>query len=244
MEQNTAFHPQRIAVIGAQGAIGKAFVSHYQGCAHKPQIFACAREPATSYSDTTVPVKLNVRDAESIQHAAATIQAPLDLVVVCTGVLHTVTFGPEKTFKALEQENMQTVMDINAIGPAMVMQHFLPLLPRERKAVFAAISARVGSISDNQIGGWYSYRASKAALNMLLRTAAIEMTRKHPHAAVIGLHPGTVDSALSEPFQQHVPAGKLFTPAYSVQQMADVIENLTPDHTGRLFAYDGQEIHP
>ncbi len=244
MTEHSPFNPQRIAILGAQGAIGQAFVQHYAALPHKPHVFACTRKPPDVYCDNITPVKFDITDDASVAEAAQTIAAPLDLVLICTGLLHTDTFGPEKTIKTVHRAHMQHVFNVNTFGPAMVMQHFLPLLPRQQRGILAAISARVGSISDNQIGGWYSYRASKAALNMLVRCAAIEMTRTHPHAVVVGLHPGTVNSPLSQPFQHGLPAGKLFTPAYSAQAMAQVIAQLMPAQSGRLFAYDGQEISP
>lgn len=126
--------------------------------------------------------------------------------------------------------------------PALVAKHFLPLLARDRKSVFAALSARVGSISDNQLGGWHAYRASKAALNMLLRTFAIELARRNPRAVCVGLHPGTVDTGLSAPFQANVPEGKLFTPDFAAARLLEVVDRLKPDDSGHVFAWDGQLI--
>ncbi|MFN7324316.1 MAG: SDR family NAD(P)-dependent oxidoreductase, partial [Sphingomonadales bacterium] len=120
--------------------------------------------------------------------------------------------------------------------------HFLPLLPRDRRAIFTALSARVSSISDNRLGGWHAYRASKAALNMIVRNLAIELTRSHKEAIVATLHPGTVDTGLSQPFQRNVAPGKLFTPAFSVDKLLGVLDRLTPADSGNLFAWDGQKI--
>jgi NAD(P)-dependent dehydrogenase (short-subunit alcohol dehydrogenase family) len=131
---------------------------------------------------------------------------------------------------------------INTVGPALVMKHFAPLMLREQRAVFAALSARVGSISDNRLGGWHSYRASKAALNMLLRNLAVELGRSHPQAVVAGLHPGTVDTGLSRPFQKGVADGKLFAPAYSAERLLAVLDGLTPADSGGVFAWDGARI--
>ena len=131
---------------------------------------------------------------------------------------------------------------INTVGPALVAKHFLPLLPRDRRAVFAALSARVGSISDNRLGGWHSYRASKAGLNMILRNLAVELARSHPQAVVAGLHPGTVATDLSAPFQKGVRPEKLFTPAYSAERLLAVLDGLTPADSGGVFAWDGARI--
>jgi len=137
---------------------------------------------------------------------------------------------------------MERSYRINAIGPALVAKHFLPLLTRERKAMFAALSARVGSIEDNQLGGWHAYRASKAALNMLLKTLSIELARQNPTAICVGLHPGTVDTRLSGPFQRGVPEGKLFSPQKSARHLLNVLDTLSPEQSGQIFAWDGQRI--
>jgi NAD(P)-dependent dehydrogenase (short-subunit alcohol dehydrogenase family) len=131
---------------------------------------------------------------------------------------------------------------INTIGPALTMKYFASKLKKDRKSVIAALSARVGSISDNHLGGWYGYRASKAALNMIIRTASIEVARRNKQACVVGLHPGTVDTSLSKPFHDHVPEGKLFAPEYAASQLLNVLNNLTARDTGYVFAYDGQKI--
>lgn len=137
---------------------------------------------------------------------------------------------------------MARLYAINAIGPALIAKHMLPLLPRARKSVFAALSARVGSIADNRLGGWHGYRASKAALNQLIRTCAIEMAIKNKRAICVTLHPGTVDTRLSQPFQSGLAPERLFTPEVSAARLLDVIDALTPAHSGQLFAWDGQPI--
>ncbi len=168
----------------------------------------------------------------------------LDLVIVATGVLQPDGRPPEKSWRDLDPASLARIFALNASGPALVAKHFLPLLPREGRAVFAALSARVGSIGDNRLGGWYGYRASKAALNMLLRTLAIELARKRPDAVCVGLHPGTVDTALSRPFQRNVPTDKLFTPADSARSLLRVLDKLDPEDSGGCFAWDGQRIAP
>lgn len=165
-----------------------------------------------------------------------------DLVIVATGLLHADDFGPEKSLRDLDGARLARVFHVNTIGPALVMKHFLPIMPRERRCVFAAISARVGSISDNHIGGWYGYRSAKAALNQMIRTASIEQGRRYKQAIVMGLHPGTVDTPLSEPFQGNVSDGKLFTPDFSASHMLDVIEARTVADSGKVFAWDGEEV--
>jgi NAD(P)-dependent dehydrogenase (short-subunit alcohol dehydrogenase family) len=150
--------------------------------------------------------------------------------------------GPEKSLKQITAQGLAEQFAINAIGPALVAQAFLPLLPRDRRAVFAVLSARVGSIEDNRLGGWHGYRAAKAALNMLVRNFAIELARSHPQAIVVGLHPGTVDTALSAPFQKGVAPERLFTPASAAARLLDTLDGLTPQDSGGLFAWDGSRI--
>jgi NAD(P)-dependent dehydrogenase (short-subunit alcohol dehydrogenase family) len=132
----------------------------------------------------------------------------------------------------------------NTVVPALVAKYFLPKLSKTNRSVFAALSARVGSISDNRLGGWYAYRASKAALNMIIKTAAIEMQRVNKHAIVVGLHPGTVDSALSKPFQARVPEDRLFTPAYAADRLITVLGQLQPADTGQCWDWQGLPIQP
>ncbi len=170
----------------------------------------------------------------------------VDVVIVATGVLHDDAAGvrPEKTWRAINADTMRRSFEINTIGPALIAKHVLPLLPRDRRAVFAVLSARVGSISDNRLGGWHSYRASKAALNQIIRCLAIELATKRPQAICVGLHPGTVDTALSKPFQSNVADDRLFTTDQSAAYLLGVLAALTPAQSGRLFDWAGQEIAP
>ena len=188
--------------------------------------------------------RFDLDDESSIVSAAEAIRGdPPDMVLVATGVLtlHDGT-GPERTLKALDGEAMARVLYLNTIGPALVAKHVLPLLPREGRSVFAVLSARVGSISDNRLGGWHSYRASKAALNMLVRNFAIEMGRTHKRAVVVGLHPGTVDTSLSEPFQGNVPDGQLQTPEEAARHLLEVVDGLEPGDSGKVFDWRGEAI--
>ncbi|WP_243445809.1 SDR family NAD(P)-dependent oxidoreductase [Polymorphobacter arshaanensis] len=184
--------------------------------------------------------ELDLTQPASIAAACANITEPVDLVLVATGVLHDATHGPERSLAALDADWLAQSFAVNAIGPALVAQALLPKLRRDRKTAFAALSARVGSISDNRLGGWYGYRASKAALNQLVRTAAIEQARRNPQSLVVTLHPGTVDTQLSKPFQRGVP--ELFDTATSARLLLDVLDTLTPADSGGLFAWDGSAI--
>ena len=226
-----------IAVIGASGAIGNAFFSLLKEKYPQATIHAFSRN-----SDQ----KIDYQDEDSIESAAniASEKQPLDLVIVCTGILHDDTVAPEKSLKELSAEKFHHLFEINTIAPAMIAKYFVPKLNKKEQSVFAVLSARVGSISDNQLGGWYAYRASKAALNMIIKTTAIEVARFNKKAAVIGLHPGTVDSALSKPFQSNVPDDQLFSPAKAASYLLNVILERSPQDTGRCFAWDGEEISP
>ena len=187
---------------------------------------------------------LDLTDEAGIAAAAASLTAPPRTVIVATGLLHDGDHGPEKSMAALDPAWLARQHQVNAIGPALVAKHFLPAQPRTGRTIFAALSARVGSIGDNRLGGWYGYRASKAALNQLIRTLAIEQRRRNDRAIVVGLHPGTVDTALSKPFGGNVAADQLFTPDRAAVQLLDVLDGLRPGDSGKLWAWDGVEITP
>ncbi len=187
---------------------------------------------------------VDLLDERSMAAAAADLarEVPLRLVMVATGVLHQGNMQPEKTMRALDAEQLGRGFAVNTIGPALLAKHFIPLLPRAGKSVFAVLSARVGSIGDNRLGGWYGYRAQKAALNQIIRTMAIEVGRTHPEAIVVALHPGTVASGLSAPFRGGVSPDRLFTPDFAARHLLDVVESLTVADSGAFVAWDGQAI--
>ena len=231
-------------MIGAGGAIGQALVRRLAADPRWSTIDALSRDPAPASGTAVRPGVIDIGAEDSIAAAAAAIDGPLDLVLIATGLLHEGTQGPERALKALDATWLARSFAINTIGPALALKHFAPLLPRQGRGVIGALSARVGSISDNRAGGWYGYRASKAALNMIVRCAAIEIARRRPEALCIGLHPGTVDSGLSAPFQSGVAPGKLFTPDYAAERLLAVIDGLDAAASGRCFAWDGAEILP
>ena len=240
-----SFGPRyRAAVFGASGAIGAALTSILESDANCAAVYAGARN-LVQHTQKRRPFTFDLTNEASSAEAAAMMGddgAPIDLAVVATGVLHRGALQPEKMMRALDAASLAEAYAINAIGPALVAKHMFELMPRDRKCVFAALSARVGSIEDNALGGWHGYRASKAALNQLIRTAAIELARKNKHAICVTLHPGTVDTPLSQPFQKSVPPEKLFAPRLSAARLLSVIDTLTPAQTGRFFAWDGSLI--
>lgn len=254
--------PFSALVVGASGGLGAAWIERLraqQGCA---AVFASRRSSPQSREgiDTTVaalhatvlPISLDLEDPASIESAVQTVRETiaqqglpaLRRVIVASGLLHAPGLAPEKSLRALDAAALHRLMAVNAIGPALLARQVLPLMPRQGRGVFAAVSARVGSISDNRLGGWYGYRASKAALNQFIRTLAIEWSRTAKESVCVALHPGTVDTELSRPFQGNVPEGRLFTPEQSVDHLEAVLHALGPEHSGRCFAWDGQEVMP
>ncbi|MEO3433587.1 SDR family NAD(P)-dependent oxidoreductase [Inquilinus sp. CAU 1745] len=228
-------------VIGASGGIGKALIDSLadRGIAH---IHALSRSAALNLPEGVQSGHIDIGDEHSIAAAADSVaeHGPVDLVIVASGLLHNKNLQPEKSYRALSGEVLAEYFAVNATGPALVAKHFLPLLSRERRAVFACLSARVGSIADNRLGGWYGYRASKAALNMLIRTLAVELVRTRPQGICAGLHPGTVDSTLSKPFQRSAPS--LVSPATAAGNLLHVIDGLSVDDSGGVYAWDGKPI--
>ena len=235
--------PARALVVGASGGIGSAITDLLAGGGFET-IHALSRSGAHTGAPGIEAGTIDIEDEASIAAAAGPLAegAPLRFVLVATGLLHDAALQPEKTYRALSPEHLARSFRINAIGPALVAKHMLPLLPKAGKSIFAVLSARVGSIEDNHLGGWYGYRASKAALNQLVRTCAVELKRQKPQAVCVALHPGTVDTALSSPFQAGVETAKLFSPAYAAGRLLDVVDALTDADSGRLFAWDGQRI--
>lgn len=242
----SSLHPEaNVAVIGAGGGIGQAFVELLARDANVRQVHAFSRAPDERKEGKIVFRPLELADEGTIEAAAAAASqnAPLDLVLLATGILHRgKNIQPEKSMREIDPETMAEVLAVNAIGPSLVTKYFLPVLRRKHKAVFAALSARVGSINDNRLGGWTAYRMSKAALNMLVRTMAIEQARTAPSSVLVALHPGTVDTGLSKPFTKRVPENQLFTPTQSATNLLAVIDGLSPEQSGGFFAYDGSAV--
>lgn len=233
-----------VAVIGASGGIGRALINYFAEHEKIETIYAMSRSAQGHTHDKVVSQLLDSTNEESIQAAVDSIpkDTKLDIVIVTTGLLHSDTIAPEKSLRNLNADQMAEVFLVNTIGPSLIAKHFIPRLSRGQKSVFACLSARVGSISDNRLGGWYAYRSSKAALNMILKNAAIETARRNKQACVIGLHPGTVDTGLSKPFQKNVSEDKLFTPQYSAECLLKVIDDVTSENSGRVFAWDGSVV--
>lgn len=188
------------------------------------------------------PLAVDLADPRSIEALFAAIEAPLHFIVIASGLLHDPELQPEKTLREVNGEALARLYSINAIAPALIARHAERLIPRDQPACLAVLGGRVGSIADNRLGGWYGYRMAKAAAAQFVRTLSIEWGRTRPLAAVLLLHPGTVDSALSKPFQRNVTPEKLFTPARSAEALLDVIAKAGPERSGEHIAWDGATI--
>ena len=231
-------------VFGATGGIGAALVARLAARRDIETVHAVSRFGAADGGGVTGHA-CDLLDEDALAAVAASIKAAAapSLVIVASGILSDGdALQPEKSFRRQSAEAFDRVFRANTVAPALVAKHMLPVMPRAERAVFAALSARVGSISDNRLGGWHAYRASKAALNMLIRNYAIEQARRSEAFICVGLHPGTVDTGLSKPFQSGVPDDTLFSPEVSAGYLLDVIDGLAPEDTGKVFDWAGREI--
>lgn len=226
--------PYRAVVIGATGGLGAAFVEHLENDPNCERVVGLGRH-------SEPPVDL--LDEASIEHAAGWLreQAPeWDLILDATGILTLNGHGPEKRLRDLDPAIMARSFAINAIGPALLFKHLAPLVPRQRKGILATLSARVGSIEDNQLGGWVSYRASKAALNQIVRTTALELRFSHRQATVIALQPGTCATRLSEPYRARAP--EVLAPEYATGELLKVLDRLDASNSGEFYDFEGQQL--
>jgi NAD(P)-dependent dehydrogenase (short-subunit alcohol dehydrogenase family) len=229
-------------VLGASGGIGSALVDALLKDPRFECVYALSRTPKEQFFPNCIPLCADPLDPESLRTALTAIRHPLTRIVVTTGMLKDDQQSPEKSWRALDATMLSRSFSINSLAPILALKALIPSLPRGTRCEIAALGARIGSISDNRNGGWYGYRASKAALAMLIRTLSIDLERSHPEIICALLHPGTVDTAMSKPFQSSVPADKLFTPAQSAAALLSVLDGLTPADSGGHFAWDGSQI--
>lgn len=229
-------------VFGSSGGIGRALVEGLLASGKNARVFAVSR--SGSAIDGAENRRADFADEAQLSALVGEIKAagPVSLCIVASGLLSDDEVQPEKTYRAQSLEAFRHVFEANTFGPALIAKHMLPLMPKAERSVFAALSARVGSISDNRLGGWHAYRASKAALNMLIRNYALEQARRAPGNICIGLHPGTVDTGLSAPFQSNVPGEKLFSPEQSAGHLLEVIDRLASEDSGKCFDWAGKEV--
>lgn len=227
-----------VVVVGATGGLGSALMQATQARWPDAQVLGLSRrsEPALDLLDEASIAAC----AASVRERQAASGRSLELVLDASGWLHGQGWMPEKSWRQLDPAHLAHQFAVNATGPALLMKHFLPLLPRQQRAVFATLSAKVGSIGDNRLGGWWGYRAAKAALNQFVRTASIELARSHPQAICVALHPGTVDTDLSQPFAR--TGLKVVSPADAASRLLDVIERLQAGHSGGFFDHSGEPL--
>ncbi len=218
---------QTALIIGASGGIGGAICKRLEQAGTEVTALSRRRNG------------LDVTDSASVEAGLGSLDGPFDLIFVATGALELNGQGPEKALRQITAQAMTDQFRLNCMGPALILRHAPRLLPRDRRCVFAALSARVGSIGDNGFGGWYSYRASKAALNQVLHTAAIELKRTHPQSICVALHPGTVDTALTERYARGHPTVE---PETAAKNLLEVIAGLSPGETGGFFDWQGSSV--
>jgi NAD(P)-dependent dehydrogenase (short-subunit alcohol dehydrogenase family) len=218
---------QRALVIGASGGIGAALVSALQ--ARGMAVTGLSRRDD----------KFDLTDETSVQKGLAALEGPFDLIMVATGALIIGGAGPEKTVKSVDPTVLAAQFALNAIGPMLVLKHALRLMPRDAPSRFGVLSARVGSIGDNALGGWYGYRAAKAALNQLVHTAAVEVARSHPQATLALLHPGTVDTPFTAAYN---PAYDKLSPAQAAEALLYVMNGLIPAQSGGFYDFRGEVV--
>lgn len=236
-------------IVGAGQGIGLEFVRQFLDHHWVDRLYATYRHPETQLLNITdnrlhcfsMDVTVESQIATVIQKIQAETKT-LHYVINCVGVLHTETMQPEKSLRHINAEQLLHYFQVNSVGAVLLAKQVQPLLKHRDRAIFATISAKVGSIGDNHLGGWYGYRASKAALNMFMRTTAIEYKRTCPRTIVVTLHPGTTDTQLSRPFQRSVPPEKLFPVDRTVRQLRNVIEQLQESDSGEFFSWDGSRL--
>ena len=240
-------------IVGASQGIGLGFVKSLLQQDNFKFIYATYRNPDTAselldleqHEDRLKCLQVDITDESQIAAAAKEIKnsvKQLHLAIYCVGVLHDRNLSPEKSLRQIEPDKLLYSFQVNSIGAVLLAKHLMPLFNKKEPSIFASISAKVGSIGDNRLGGWYGYRASKAALNMFLKTTAIEYSRRCPKTIVVALHPGTTDTRLSQPFQKNVPPGKLFPVEHTVDLLSKVISGLEIKDSGEFFSWDGTKL--
>ncbi|MEZ9445215.1 SDR family oxidoreductase [Vibrio sp. 10N.222.54.F12] len=236
-----------ILVVGGSGGIGFAVVKHLLSELSRFD-FLDVHVDATYHSQQPELEnnrlrwhKVDATDEADIKRLSSEFEQ-LDWLINCVGMLHTPDLGPEKNLSSIDPEFFLKNISVNTLPSLLLAKHFTPVLRTSDNPKFAVVSAKVGSISDNRLGGWYSYRSSKAALNMFIKTMSIEWQRTIKNGTVLALHPGTADTALSKPFQTNVPEGKLFESSYVAHQLVDIIRTATPDNSRHFYAYDGEQL--
>ena len=231
----------KIAVFGANGDIGYAFIKHYSDSS----VYGVSRKKLDINIKGVKHIIIEQYDDENLSKIADKFENySLDKIIISIGILHNSGIYPEKRIDDFKKDQFNEIMHSNVVIPSLIVKHFYKKMRKDCPSIIAILSARVGSISDNRSGGWYSYRASKAGLNMIIKNLSIELRRMNKKLIVAGLHPGTVDSSLSRPFQKNIESSKLFSPDYSVSKLSSVIDSLSLSDSGKCYSWDGVEIFP
>ena len=228
-------------VVGSSGGIGKAFCDNLLALNNVQRVTGLSRSETPIDNPKFDSKTIDITDEASIVSATESLEEA-QLIIIATGILHDENMMPEKNLANINLDKLRYAFDINTIGPALLIKHLSKKMPAKAPSLIIVLSAKVGSISDNYLGGWYGYRASKAALNMIVRTAGIEIQRFHPNHSVVSVHPGTVTTKLSNPFTANYPKEKLLAPEDSVDKLIDVIDQLGPANNGQFINWDGTRI--
>tara|TARA_B110000971_G_C20007204_1_gene499735 strand:- start:213 stop:926 length:714 start_codon:yes stop_codon:yes gene_type:complete len=233
-----------ILIAGSSGAIGKEFTRFYSDDPNVDKIITLSRKISNFDHKKIQSLELDYNKEETFENLEKISQLEfVSTIIIASGILHTDQIKPEKSIDGINSEGLKELFQVNVFGPILLVKKLLPLIKKSRGVKIVFLTARVGSISDNELGGWYSYRSSKSALNMMINNLSIELKRAHKENIVIGIHPGTVKSHLSEPFLKHVKHN-IFSPSESVELMSQVISKITPNDSGKCFDFSGKVIDP
>ena len=235
---------ENIIIAGSSGAIGGEFTELYANNSNVEKIIALSRKPTNTNHNKIQSVEIDYYNEATFKNLDEISQLDsISKIIIATGILHTDQIRPEKSIDSIAGEDMRKVFQVNVFGPILLVKKLLPLIKKSKGVKIVFLTARVGSISDNVLGGWHSYRSSKSALNMMIKNLAIELKRVNKEHVVIGIHPGTVKSHLSEPFLRHVKHD-IFNPKESVDLMTQVISKVSQTDSGKCFDFSGKVIEP
>ena len=235
---------KNILIAGSSGAIGSEFTRFYSEDRNVEKIVTLSRKINDSGYKKIQPIKIDYNKEETFENLDKILQLEsIDTIIIATGILHTDQIKPEKSIDVINSDGLKKVFQVNVFGPMMLVKKLMPLIKKSQGVKIIFLTARVGSISDNKLGGWYSYRSSKSALNMMINNLSIELQRTNKENIVIGIHPGTVKSHLSEPFLRYVKHN-IFSPRESVELMTQVISKITQKDSGKCFDFSGKVIDP
>ena len=240
IENKNIFSKAKVAIIGASGGIGSTISKQIRALDRENTIIEIVRHKSRKNQ-----FEMDMLDEHSVAKCAEEIRnkyGSLDVVLNTTGLLHTKNYSPERTFREINLDYLQEVFQVNTYIPFLVSKYFAPMLTKESASIIAFMSARLGSISDNKLGGWYSYRSSKTALNMLIKTLSIELSFSNKSAICVGLHPGTVDTQLSKPFTQKIKNKKVFTKEEAAEYLIKALNNIDHNDTGNIIDWRGEAV--